>query len=935
MRIRHRRIVLSVVLMVLLLCSNLSARPTTADEAKAVVSGWLRSAPQPLGTSLSRRVLEVETFAADNSSAAYYIVNLQPSGFVVVSADDLVEPIIGFADNGTYDPSFENPLGALVTSDLNGRVEAVRNTFALQTEEAGGPRGKWRELISLAEEPESGFGLMALTCLSDIRVAPLIQSKWGQIEACGDYCYNYYTPRHYPSGCVATVMAQVMSYHEYPTAGIGLHTFRIWVDNSRQTVYTRGGDGGGGPYNWSDMMLDPDSNCSAFTETHRRAIGALCYDAGIAVEMYYESEGSGALPTDMRDAFIDTFQFSNTVWAYNADNNIGSGLNEMINPNLDAKLPVILAISGNSYSDTGHAVICDGYGYDSSTLYHHLNMGWYGLDDVWYNLPDVDASDTRYTSVFGCLYNIFISGTGEIISGRVLDRDGRPIANVEVTAESSGRISRRVLTDGKGIYALDGLDSNTSYSISIGAVGYVFSSRSVRTQNSRNSRATSGNSWGIDFVTDVVLDPPPPSLIYVDADAPADAGPGDPTISDPSEDGSAGHPFDAIQDAVDTAVPGDIVMVLNGTYNGEGNRDLDFKGKAITVRSEDPNDPSLVTIECDGTVDRPHRGFNFHSYETSLSVLDGMTITGGYYELGGGIFFGDCAQPTVTNCIFSNNSASLGGGAYNESSPLLTNCKFTANSADAGGGMYNSAYEPGCNPVLTNCIFQSNAVTHNGGGMYNWGQTSPTLTGCEFIRNSVSDGGGGAIRNNESGNPTLTNCLFVENSAETFGGGIRNSNGSGTTLVNCTFGANSADDGNALACTGDDGGEESPSIVRIANCILWDGGDEIYSDDDSRITANYSDVQSNPNTGLWPGQGNIDAKPHFMGPGNGDYHLKSQAGRWEPTSQSWIRDQVTSPCIDAGDTNSPVGLEPSPNSNIINMGAYGGTAEASKSYSDQ
>jgi hypothetical protein len=65
---------------------------------------------------------------------------------------------------------------------------------------------------------------------------------------------------------------------------------------------------------------------------------------------------------------------------------------------------------------------------------------------------------------------------------------------------------------------------------------------------------------------------------------------------------------------------------------------------------------------------------------------------------------------------------------------------------------------------------------------------------------------------------------------------------------------------------------------------------------------------------------------------NGDYHLKSQAGRWDPNSQTWVKDDVTSPCIDASDPNSPIGYEPFPNGGIINMGAYGGTAEASKSY---
>jgi hypothetical protein len=65
---------------------------------------------------------------------------------------------------------------------------------------------------------------------------------------------------------------------------------------------------------------------------------------------------------------------------------------------------------------------------------------------------------------------------------------------------------------------------------------------------------------------------------------------------------------------------------------------------------------------------------------------------------------------------------------------------------------------------------------------------------------------------------------------------------------------------------------------------------------------------------------------------DGDYHLKSQAGRWDANEGRWTKDEVTSPCIDAGDPASPIGLEPFPNGGIINMGAYGGTAEASKSY---
>jgi len=286
---------------------------------------------------------------------------------------------------------------------------------------------------------------------------------------------------------------------------------------------------------------------------------------------------------------VEIFRYSNAVLGHDSDRNIHSALTEMINPNLDAKSPVILAISDPFDPNGGHAVVCDGYGYDSSTLYHHLNMGWNGIDDLWYNLPDVNAVNNKYTTIFGCIYNISTSGTGEIISGRVMDRDGRPVINAKVSAEPGGREPLMVWTDDRGIYAFKNLRSNTNYTIWSTADGYVFSSRTVRTLHSDNNSIKVGNCPGIDFYAESVLNPPPPDVIYVDAYALGDPGPGDPAVSDPDEDGSAQRPFDAIQEAIDAASSGDTVIIMRGDYTGEGNRDLDFDGKAITVRGEDPN----------------------------------------------------------------------------------------------------------------------------------------------------------------------------------------------------------------------------------------------------------------------------------------------------------------------------------------------------------
>ena len=92
--------------------------------------------------------------------------------------------------------------------------------------------------------------------------------------------------------------------------------------------------------------------------------------------------------------------------------------------------------------------------------------------------------------------------------------------------------------------------------------------------------------------------------IHVDDDAPNDPGPGDSSISDPLEDGSAAHPFDAIQEGINGATTGSSVLVADGLYSGEGNRDLSFLGKKIDVRSV--NGPENCTIDCQGSAAKPH-----------------------------------------------------------------------------------------------------------------------------------------------------------------------------------------------------------------------------------------------------------------------------------------------------------------------------------------
>jgi hypothetical protein len=488
------------------------AKPTTPEQAGRLVANWLALESQPLGNLMGQGVKEVESYPGPDGLPQYYVVYLDLTGFVIVPADDLVEPIIGFVPEGTsFDPAQSNPLGSLVSSDVPGRVLHAREMEALSaaTGDLAAPESsmakaqrKWAWLSdSGAAQEDLEF---AAATISEVRVAPFVQSRWSQTSVGGNACYNYYTPpnavgssSNYPCGCVATAMSQLLRYWQHPSVGVGSASFSIAVDGVPEDRSLRGGDGSGGAYDWANMVLVPGS----YNVTQFSAIGALTHDAGVSVNMGYTASGSGADTLQAANAFTSVFKYSNARTAYNAGSNLPeSNRNRMVNPNLHARYPVLFGITGSS---GGHAIVCDGYGYEASTMYHHLNLGWAGASDAWYNLPDIGTAYYTFTSVYKCVYNVYVTGSGEIIAGRVTAADGSPISGANVTATRSTGGSYSATSDASGIYAIVKVPSNSSYTVSVDKTGYTFTPQAAATGASTNYSTATGNVSDLDFVGSV------------------------------------------------------------------------------------------------------------------------------------------------------------------------------------------------------------------------------------------------------------------------------------------------------------------------------------------------------------------------------------------------------------------------------------------------
>jgi len=507
--------------IVLVLCLaaafNAAARPVSHEKA-------MRGAEEWISRSKARRPLrmpsgDMRTVSLDGTNL-FHMVALEGGGFVTVSADDESSAIRGFSPSGEIPEMDEHsPLWALLLGDKaksrsrrHGRLKMERRHVAPKRKTATATRAA--RSFSAASTTPIG--------IEDLRVAPLVESKWNQKEVAGKKVYNYYTPNGYCCGCVATAMAQLMRFHEYPRSAVTAQTFLCYIgEDFNPTNMTMKG----GPYDWCNMPLVPDST-STISDEEREAIGRLCYDVGVSMRMSYGCKGdsSGTFGGFEFDPLKSVFSYK-SAQSYMIDQAStlpDEAIKHGILANLDAQSPVLLGIAyvDNGEAGNGHAIVADGYGYADGTLYCHLNMGWSGNSDYWYALPQI-GTQYKFNSVSSLVYNIFPKAEGEIVSGRVTDPFGNPAVGVTVAAtvdrgQPYPEYTTNVTTSATGVYSIivpadctttlkASSDSNTwaSTNMLVTTTTASVSPSSVDFDTGAvvfGSGRAIGNSWGNDLV---------------------------------------------------------------------------------------------------------------------------------------------------------------------------------------------------------------------------------------------------------------------------------------------------------------------------------------------------------------------------------------------------------------------------------------------------
>lgn len=302
-----------------------------------------KSATYKLSKTISR---------VDNSAASLYVFSNTNKGFIVTTADDRLPAVLGYSD------------AAFEADNIPPALEWWLSEYAIQAEHV---------LSQPQQEKAPVFRVQRNN------IAPLVHSTWDQGDPYNLQCPSW-DGKHSVTGCIATAMAQVMNYHEWPNKGVGSNSYSTTYNNQSQTVSLNFGESS---FDWDNMLDDYSEDAS--TE-QKNAVAQLMYACGVASNMAYGLSASSSTIYDCHKAMISYFNYDKGIRLYPRNYYGINDWEDLIYGQLKDYGPVIYT---GVNSTIGHAFICDGY----RDGYFHFNWGWSGISDGYFLLNLLDPAE--------------------------------------------------------------------------------------------------------------------------------------------------------------------------------------------------------------------------------------------------------------------------------------------------------------------------------------------------------------------------------------------------------------------------------------------------------------------------------------------------------------------------------------------------------------
>ena len=337
------------------------------------------------------RLTKVKSKGIGNEQLVY-LFRTEDKGFVLVAGDDLAKPILGYSDTESID---ENNLPVNMLKWIESYKKQIRFIRENEKLKSTKPSSEWNLL-------EQGLPLQKV---SEMSVGPLMTTTWNQAPFYNDLCpQEYWFSDKAVTGCVATGMAQVMKYHNWPKQGNGIHTY--YHSNNTVTYGNLTANFGATAYDWANMPNSLSANSSL---AQINAVATLMLHCGIGVNMNYSPETSGAWVTEEKSqeetcaeyALTEFFGYDeSTVKGVQREGKTTSEWINLLKTELDANRPVLFAGVGDG---GGHCFVADGY---DNNNYFHMNWGWGGIADGYYSVDAFDPVDLGIGAGYGS-YNSY------------------------------------------------------------------------------------------------------------------------------------------------------------------------------------------------------------------------------------------------------------------------------------------------------------------------------------------------------------------------------------------------------------------------------------------------------------------------------------------------------------------------------------------------